>query len=113
MQVPVAFGFIDGFKKRDGSVLHKRLMFAAAAILAAAPLPLKAQPAVLDALREAVVSRWDFQQRFPAAAKLFAGETGASAGQANESERTRLVADLRAAQPKPVANSASPTFADL
>lgn|GEM_PF-2388910 len=54
---------------------------------------LSAQPAVLESLREAVVSRWDFQGRFPAVQKLFGN-------QASEAERMRLIEQLR-----PLANA--------
>jgi tetratricopeptide (TPR) repeat protein len=38
--------------------------------------PVRAQPAILESLREAVVSRWEFQKRFPAARKLFHNQAG-------------------------------------
>ncbi|MDB5102735.1 MAG: hypothetical protein JWP91_424 [Fibrobacteres bacterium] len=47
-----------------------------------------AQPAVLESLREAVISRWEFQKRFPLAAKLFDN-------QATEGERALLIGSLR------------------
>lgn len=64
-----------------------RLMVIVLAALAAFA-PLRAQPAVLESLREAIVSRWEFQKRFPAAQKLFDN-------QASEGERMILIGQLR------------------
>jgi tetratricopeptide (TPR) repeat protein len=50
--------------------------------------PACAQPAILESLREAVVSRWDFQKRFPAAQKLFDN-------QASEGDYILLIEQLR------------------
>lgn len=71
-----------------------RLMIIVLAALAAFS-PLRAQPAVLESLREAIVSRWEFQKRFPAAGKLFDN-------QATEGERMILIGQLR-----PLATSAT------
>jgi tetratricopeptide (TPR) repeat protein len=57
--------------------------------------PLRAQPAVLESLRDAIVSRWEFQKRFPAAQKLFDN-------QATEGERMTMIGQLR-----PLATSAT------
>jgi tetratricopeptide (TPR) repeat protein len=50
--------------------------------------PLRAQTAVMESLREAVASRWEFQKRFPISQKLFRSE-------ASESERASLIGQLR------------------
>ncbi len=68
--------------------------------------PIMAQSSVLDALRETVVSRWDFQEHFPVSAKLFANPI-------SDSERIDLIHQLQVAQPKPEAVPGAPTFADL
>lgn len=49
---------------------------------------LQAQPSVMESLRSAVVSRWEFQQRFPLAGKLFRNT-------ATEGERMHLLGQLR------------------
>lgn len=51
-----------------------------------------AQTAVLDGLRQTIGSRWDFQKRFPLAAKAFAKEL-------TDAERDVLEGQLRAAPP--------------
>src|SRR5256885_4434700 len=51
-------------------------------------VPARAQTAALESLREAVASRWEFQQRFPLAQKLFSSTAG-------ETERTALIGQLR------------------
>ena len=62
----------------------------------AATAPLRAQPTILESLREAVVSRWEFQKRFPAAQKLFDNQAG-------EGDLNLLIGQLR-----PLANSPPP-----
>jgi tetratricopeptide (TPR) repeat protein len=42
-----------------------------AAVAMAVAAPLRAQPGAMESLRAAVISRWDFQQHYPAARKLF------------------------------------------
>ncbi len=84
----------------------KRLGCVVAALCLVAPQAIHAQSGILESLRETVFSRWDFQQRFPVAGKLFSAPT-------SESERVALLSQLRVAQPQPVANPANPTFADL
>lgn len=61
------------------------MIFALAASAFSAPL--RAQPQVLEALREAVVSRWEFQKRVPLSAKVFADK-------ANAAERSALISQL-------------------
>ncbi|MEO6094981.1 MAG: hypothetical protein ABIW76_04630, partial [Fibrobacteria bacterium] len=56
--------------------------------VAAAVGPLRAQSAVLESLREAVVSRWEFQKRFPPAQKLFMNAS-------SEGERMSIIDQLR------------------
>lgn len=70
-----------------GGWVFKSFGIALAAFTYAA-LPASAQTAALESLREAVASRWEFQQRFPLAQKLFAGTAG-------ESERAALIGQLR------------------
>ncbi len=65
--------------------------------------PLQAQPGVMESLREAVASRWDFQKRYPAAQKLFRNE-------ASEGERMLLIGQLRPlATPTTAAEAAATT----
>lgn len=69
----------------------------------AATAPLRAQPAILESLREAVVSRWDFQKRFPAAQKLFDNQAG-------EGELNLLIEQMRPlANPVPSTEAAAAT----
>jgi tetratricopeptide (TPR) repeat protein len=53
--------------------LHGLRAAAFAALSAACAAAPRAQPAVLESLRQAVVSRWEFQDRFPEARALFGG----------------------------------------
>lgn len=86
--------------------MNKRLRYVVAALCLIAPAAVTAQSTVLESLRETVFSRWDFQQKFPVAGKLFSAPT-------SEPERVALVSQLRVAQPQAIANPANPTFADL
>jgi tetratricopeptide (TPR) repeat protein len=83
-----------------GGMAARRLgwgaLCAACAVCAAGPV--RAQTTVLASWRDAVVSRWEFQQRFPAASRLFAGR-------AEEAERASLIAQLR---PLAIAAPAAP-----
>lgn len=77
----------------------KIIAFSVLAALGAA----RAQPAVMESLREAVVSRWEFQKRFPVSRKLF--RNGASEG-----ERMILIGQLRPlATPATAAEAAAST----
>ncbi len=65
-----------------------------------------AQPAILESLRETIISRWDFQKQFPIAGKLFMSTT-------SEPERQDLIERLQVNHPQLITNPASPTFVDL
>lgn len=69
--------------------MNNRLMILALTAVAATA-SLRAQPSVIESYREAVVSRWEFQQRYPLAAKLFDGRE-------SEADRLALIGQLRAA----------------
>lgn len=71
---------------KDGMGL--RLLALAAAFAVCATGTARAQTTALDSWREAVASRWEFQKRFPAAQRLFAGR-------AQDAERASLIGMLR------------------
>src|SRR5436309_306549 len=70
-----------------GGWVFKSFGIALAAVVYAA-VPACAQSDALESLREAIASRWEFQQRFPLAQKIFAGS-------ASEAERKTLIGELR------------------
>ncbi|MDB5048374.1 MAG: hypothetical protein JWO30_1445 [Fibrobacteres bacterium] len=95
-QVRADTRFIRFFPGGWSTALNKRLKIVVLAALAAVA-PLRAQPAVMESLREAVVSRWEFQKRFPLSQKLFDNAT-------SEGERMSLMAQLRPLA-TPIANA--------
>src|SRR5690606_28023018 len=72
---------------------------------AAVSAPLRGQPQVLEGLREAVASRWEFQKRVPLSAKVFANKAGAA-------ERKSMLDQLRGAASMS-ANPRSPGREDM
>ncbi len=65
--------------------------------------PARGQSAVLESLRQAIVSRWEFQQKFPASQKLFSNRS-------DEKERMQLIEQLRPlATPATAAEAAATT----
>lgn len=84
------------------TVSNMRHLIAALA-LAAAVAPARAQSAVMESLREAVASRWEFQRAHPLAKELFANR-------ADEGGRMALIAELRPlATPATAAQAAAST----
>jgi hypothetical protein len=119
MQVTAAIGIgrpAPGSGRKGFCSLSKgiRLSAAVAGLTLAAVLePVHGQGVVLEGLRQTVVSRWEFQERFPLAAKAFADQLTAPEASALEAQLRAEPSSGRTAAAAPVLESKGIFLPDL